>query len=101
MTSQPDLFDTDPEPTATEPVPVPGQRVAFTGGGHHWHGTVTRTPTGSNGAPRVCADVDYDSGVTYHSVDYRTGPHFRPTVKGEHCPDCGKPDRGVSPYSHP
>lgn len=96
--SEPTLFD--PEP-AVGPPPPPGQRIAFTGGGEHWHGTVTRTPTGSNGAPRVCAEVDYASGVTYQSVDYRGGPHFRPTRKGETCPDCGKPDPGPPMYSRP
>lgn len=93
--AEPTLFDAEPTPGPTF-VPTRGQRVAFTGGGEHWHGTVTRTPTGIGGVPRVCAEVDYGSGVTYHSVDYRLGPWFRPTVEGEHCPDCGKPDPGAS-----
>jgi len=96
--TEPMLFDAAP---TDEPLPTPGSRIAFTGGGEHWHGTVTRTPTGSNGTPRVCADVDYDSGVTYQSVDYRGGPHFRVTVKGEPCPDCGRPDPGEPLYSRP
>lgn len=96
--TEPTLFDG--EPTAG-PLPTRGQRIAFTGDGEHWHGTVTRTPTGSGGAPRVCADVDYGSGVTYQSVDYRGGPHFRCTAKGEHCPDCGQPDPGAPLYGRP
>lgn len=94
---EPTLFDT----TAPDagPVPARGDRVAFTGGGQHWHGTVTRTPETRSGPPRVCAEVDSGSGVTYHSVDYRGGPHFRITREGESCPDCGKPDPGTPRYS--
>jgi hypothetical protein len=94
LMTEPTLFG--PEPT--EPLPVPGQRIAFTGGGQHWHGTVTRTSGGTASTSRICADVDYDSGVTYHSVDYRGGPHFRLTSQGEQCPDCGKPDQGPPMY---
>jgi len=91
---EPTLFD--PEPV-TEPVPEPGQRLAFTGGGEHWHGTVTRTSTRPDGAPRIHVSVDPGNG-SLNSVAYRTGPHFRPTRKGDPCPDCGTPDRGAPMY---
>ena len=40
--TEPTLFDTEPEPTI-ESVPERGQRLAFTGDGRHWHGTVAHT----------------------------------------------------------
>lgn len=92
--TEPALFD--PTPT-TEPVPEPGQRLAFTGDGKHWHGTVTRTSTRPDGSPRIHVNVDANSGGL-NSVAYKNGPHFRPTHKGEDCPDCGKPDPGQPMY---
>lgn len=98
--TEPTLFDTDPEPTTAEPVPEPGQRLAFTGDGRHWHGTVTRTSTRPDGTPRVHVDVDANN-YAISAAAYRLGPHFRPTEKGETCPDCGKPDRGEPLRSRP
>lgn len=94
--AEPTLFDTEPAVEA----PAPGQRLAFTGDGRHWHGTVTNTLTGHDGKPRVRVDVDpgYD-GI--NSVVYRLGGHFRLTREGEPCPDCGKPDCGLPMYSRP
>ncbi|MGW7688782.1 hypothetical protein ACWGMA_07800 [Streptomyces asiaticus] len=92
--TEPTLFDAVP---TTDPIPPPDQRVAFTGEGRHWHGTVTRTLTGHDGKPRVRIDVDPGNhGIS--SVVYRLGSHFRLTREGETCPDCGKPDRGQAQY---
>jgi hypothetical protein len=92
MTDAPTLFDTD-DATTEQPVPEPGQRLAFTGDGKHWHGTVTRITTRPDGTPRIHVDVDPgNDGI--NAVAYRNGDHFRPTTKGERCPTCGKPDRG-------
>lgn len=92
--TEPTLFDDEP---TTEPIPDPGQRLAFTGDGKHWHGTVTRTSTRPDGSPRIHVDVDPGShGI--NSVAYRIGPHFRLTAKGEACPDCDKPDPGEPMY---
>jgi hypothetical protein len=87
---------------ATTPVSIPDakQRIAFTGDGRHWHGTVTRHTTRPDGSPRLHVDVDPgSSGIS--SVAYRLGDHFRLTRQGEICPDCGEPDRGLPMYSRP
>lgn len=81
------------QPTTALPLPTPGQRIAFTGGGRHWHGTVTRTLTGPDDQPRVRVDVDPNS-YSVNTAVYRLGSHFRLTAKGETCPDCGELDRG-------
>jgi len=88
--TEPTLFNAT---STTESLPVPEQRIAFTGEGRHWHGTVTRTFTGHDGKPRVHVDVDAGN-YSINSVVYRLGSHFRLTHKGEICPDCAKPDRG-------
>ena len=84
------------QPTTT-PLPAPGQRIAFTGGGRHWHGTVTGTLTGPDNQPRVRVDVDPNS-YSINAAVYRLGSHFRLTAKGETCPDCGELDRGQAKY---
>ena len=96
---EPTLFE--PEPAAAEPIPEPGQRLAFTGGGRHWHGTLTRTTTRPDGTPRLHVDVDASNRYGINSVAYRSGPHFRPTKRGETCPDCGKTDPGRPFYGRP
>jgi len=94
--TEPTLFDAA---STTHSLPAPGQRVAFTGEGRHWHGTVTRSATGDDGKQRVWVNVD-PGHYGINSVVYRPGPHFRPTSNGETCPDCGKPDRGESQWGH-
>jgi len=95
--AEPTLFD--PE-TPTGPPPAPRSRIAFTGDGRHWHGTVSRHSTRPDGSPRLHIDVDPgNDGI--NSVVYRLGGHFRPTRQGETCPDCGKPDPGLPMYSRP
>lgn len=95
--SEPTLFDDEP---TVEVLPEAGQRLAFTGDGRHWHGTVTRTLTGHDGKSRVRIDVDPGSHGVCAAV-LRLGSHLRPTVKGEDCPECGKPDDGPPLYSRP
>lgn len=85
------------QPVTAAPLPTPGQRVAFTGGGRHWHGTVTGTLTGPDSQPRVRVDVDPNS-YSINTAVYRLGSHFRLTAKGETCSGCGKPDRGQSEH---
>jgi hypothetical protein len=97
--TEPTLFE--PEHAAAEVLAKPGQRLAFTGGGRHWHGTLTRTSTRPDGSPRLHVDVDAGNGYGINSVAYRTGPHFRLTEQGEQCPDCGKPDSGAPLRSRP
>lgn len=94
--TEPTLFDVA---SISESLPESGQRVAFTGEGRHWHGTVTNVLTGHDGEPRVRVDVD-PGNYSINSVVYRPGAHFRTTLKGETCPDCGKPDRGQAQWGH-
>lgn len=95
--TDPTLFDAT---AAAETLPARNQRIAFTGGGRHWHGTVVRHSTKPDGSPRLHVDVDPGNGGL-NSVVYRLGAHFRLTHKGETCPDCGKPDPGLPMYSRP
>lgn len=91
-------FDTAAPAT---PLPPVRSRVAFTGGGDHWHGTVTRHLAGHDGKPRLdIGDISGSSRPLSGAV-YRAGPHFRLTAKGEQCPDCGRTDPGVPLYSRP
>ena len=78
-----------------------GTRVAVTGGGDHWHGTVTRHLTGADGSPRIGISDISGAGRPLAAAVYRPGPHLRLTAKGEVCPGCGRPDPGVPIYSHP
>lgn len=80
----------------TTPLPAPGRRVAVTTETGHWHGTVTDHCT-FRGAPRARIDADPGQGVLCAIL--RPGPHLRPTAKGEHCPDCDRPDPGEPAYS--
>jgi hypothetical protein len=81
-----------------ESLPMRNQRVAFTGEGRHWHGTVVSMLTGFDGRPRVRVDVD-PGYYSISSVVYRLGEHFRLTAEGDPCPDCDKPDCGLPMYS--